>query len=99
MDFYSHPEFLLTDHLLEVARRASDYFFFTKYNDILKNIAYIIGITHDFGKFTTFFQKKLLDETYNPKYTDHSLISSLFTAYLIQNQYKFYFLKDLLTVF
>ncbi len=94
MDFYSHPEFLLTDHLLEVARRASDYFFFTKYNDILKNIAYIIGITHDFGKFTTFFQKKLLDETYNPKYTDHSLISSLFTAYLIQKNMEDFQLED-----
>ncbi len=94
MVFYSHPEFLLKDHLLEVARRTSDYFFFTKYNDILKNIAYIIGITHDFGKFTTFFQKKLLDETYNSKYSDHSLISSLFTAYLIQKKIEEFKIED-----
>ncbi len=83
MNFYSHPDTILKEHLKEVGLRAKNYFFFKKNLDELKFLAYFLGLTHDFGKYTSFFQKKLFDENYKSKYSDHSLISSLFSAYFV----------------
>lgn len=82
MEFYSHKDTLLKDHLKEVAKRSKNYFYF-KGGDDLKLISYYIGLSHDFGKYTTFFQKKLFDDSFKSKYSDHSLISSLFSYFLI----------------
>ncbi|MBC7195191.1 MAG: CRISPR-associated endonuclease Cas3'', partial [Caldisericia bacterium] len=83
MEFYSHKDTFLKDHLKEVAKRSKNYFYF-KGGDDLKLISYYIGLSHDFGKYTTFFQKKLFDDSFKSKYSDHSLISSLFSYFLIQ---------------
>ncbi len=83
MKFYSHPNTFLKDHLKEVGRRSKEYFFFENNLEILKILSYYIGLTHDFGKYTTFFQFKLIDYKFNSKYSDHSLISSLFSSYFI----------------
>ncbi len=65
----SHPQKKLKDHLTNVAKRCKEivegtlsleYSFLSP--DIIKKVAYIIGFTHDFGKATSFFQKRLLGD-------------------------------------
>lgn len=59
MKFYSHPNKLLKEHLKEVSERSKVYFKYNFENDLIE-ISKVIGLTHDFGKFTTYFQKKLM---------------------------------------
>lgn len=80
--FYSHPNKLLKEHLKEVSERSKDYFKFN-FEDDFTDVSKIIGLTHDFGKYSTYFQKKLKDEETEKQYSDHSLISSLFTYYVL----------------
>lgn len=94
MKFYSHLEpdkILLKDHLQYVGNRSQRIINSKEFNEINKNIisdvSYLIGISHDFGKYTTFFQEKLkgLQDKNNPL-TYHGLISALF-AFEIVNEY------------
>ncbi|MEF3244794.1 MAG: CRISPR-associated endonuclease Cas3'' [Caldisericaceae bacterium] len=94
MEFYSHIEkvgsvvvskTLLKDHLREVGEKSSDYFFFTDQR-ILSNISYFVGLCHDFGKYTTFFQERLLGESKNSSLGDHSFISAIFTAWVFSKK-------------
>ncbi|MBS7631713.1 CRISPR-associated helicase Cas3', partial [Candidatus Bathyarchaeota archaeon] len=64
----------------------------------------LVGLSHDFGKATPFFQKYLFTEdTYEKNKlkalpeTKHSLLSSLFSFYLIRNNFM-YFDKDVSTL-
>jgi len=90
MEIYSHKNMLLKDHLLDVAKTSKslvenkDLDLSIISNGELPNIAYLIGISHDFGKFTSYFQKKLNNE--NSKYSNHSLISAIF-AYCLISKY------------
>jgi len=65
VDFRSHENKELTDHLYEVGGFIKREVEKTNFKDreILENIGYIIGISHDFGKYTTFFQDYLKKET------------------------------------
>jgi len=99
MNFYSHHETLLKDHLKEVGRRSKEYFYLEKNLETLKILSYYIGLTHDFGKYTTFFQNKLFDEKYQSKYSDHSLISSLFSSYYIYKNLNIFNLDDAIKKF
>lgn len=47
------------------------------------DIAYLIGLGHDLGKGTSFFQKRLQDPSYSKMETYHSELSALITADLI----------------
>lgn len=94
MEFYSHLEpdkILLKDHLQYVGDRSQRIINSKEFNGINKNIisdvSYLIGISHDFGKYTTFFQEKLkgLKDKNNPL-TYHGLISALF-AFEVVNEY------------
>ena len=64
MDFYSHLEpemILMRDHLLHVGTRSQRIINSKEINNIdkqvISDVSYLIGISHDFGKYTTFFQK------------------------------------------
>ena len=90
--FYSHlvlKKILLKDHLRYVGERARAIIESKSLNGIDKNIladiSYLIGISHDFGKYTTFFQEKLKHKHNNPL-SHHGLISALF-AFEIVNRY------------
>ena len=87
MEFFSHIDdgvkTYLKDHLKRVAERSREYFYFSQMEEDLKKISYIIGLTHDFGKYTTYFQKRLLGIEYGDKRANHSLISAIFTAYYL----------------
>lgn len=92
MVFYSHvdrdgkPQKELKQHLIEVAKDA-------KYNieeiplkdkKLLSEIAYLLGISHDFGKYTSFFQEHLLKKKDWGRKSHHSFISAVFSAWQVQ---------------
>ncbi len=49
-------------------------------NEIL-DIGRIVGLCHDFGKYTTYFQDYLLNKADNGHKKDHGFISALFSSY------------------
>ena len=92
MKFYSHvdmegkPQKELKDHLMGVAKdaKASIEEIPLKDKKLLAEIAYLIGISHDFGKYTSFFQDHLLKKKDWDRKSHHSFISALFAAWQIQ---------------
>lgn len=94
MEFYSHlePEKIpLKDHLQYVGNRSQRIINSKEFNKLNKNIifdvSYLIGISHDFGKYTTFFQEKLKGlKDKNDPLTYHGLISALF-VFEVVNEY------------
>lgn len=93
MDYYSHwnPQILLKDHLENVGKRSYQIIKSKQINNLNKNVladvSFLIGISHDFGKFTTFFQKKLkglIDK--NAPIANHGLLSALL-AFEVMEEY------------
>ncbi len=100
MDKYlSHPNKSLLEHLRNVGLNVRELILSKKLdikefidNNILADSAYIVGVCHDFGKLTSFFQNYILEKDEqikqklkNKSETHHSLISALFTYYVIQD--------------
>jgi CRISPR-associated endonuclease/helicase Cas3 len=85
MNFYSHKEILLKDHLKNVGNCAKSFIekLNLKYKD-LSEIGCIIGKSHDLGKYTSYFQQHLNGENIGNK-AHHSLLSAIFGAYIIKN--------------
>ncbi|AGB03157.1 CRISPR-associated helicase/endonuclease Cas3 [Methanoregula formicica] len=85
MNFFSHrhPDILLKDHLKTVGETERNILLEKRINNLdkqfLSDVAYLIGISHDFGKFTTFFQEYLEKKRRSEGLTHHGLISALFT--------------------
>ncbi|MFX0548657.1 CRISPR-associated helicase Cas3' [Hathewaya histolytica] len=78
MLFYSHPEKLMVDHLNEVNDNMKEFL-----KEEYKEESYIIAFCHDFGKYTTYFQKYLLEEHKKSSLkSNHGFISALFGAYI-----------------
>lgn len=84
-EFYSHlnPEIPLKDHLEKVSILCKEYA--AKANADLKVLmtAELIGKTHDFGKYTRFFQKRLRGESVPGDLSRHSRLSAIFASWLI----------------
>ncbi|RJS49028.1 MAG: hypothetical protein CIT03_04585 [Methanobacterium sp.] len=82
----SHPNKTLELHLNNVANFSKK----TVAEKNLKNtklyseIAFIIGLTHDFAKSTTYFQDYLIDHIKTEK-SQHGLLSSIFGYYCVKN--------------
>lgn len=85
---YSHKGKPLIDHLRNVGYLSREFIrcldLNIQHKYILEEIIYLIGISHDFAKATTFFQKKLNDEGYETEKADHSYLSSIFSYWLIK---------------
>ncbi|MEO0224416.1 MAG: CRISPR-associated helicase Cas3' [candidate division WOR-3 bacterium] len=83
MKFYSHPNKKLIEHLNEVGSWMKKIYKeqkeFIKL-DLNEKFFEIVGKSHDFGKYTTFFQNYLKNGQ-RSNLTKHSLISALFCAY------------------
>jgi len=95
----SHPDKLLIDHLRNVGNIASKTVADKSLNlvesDLLKDMAYIIGITHDFGKATKFFQNYITEKDEKKRRslrsietTHHGLLSAFFTYSLVREYLK-----------
>lgn len=97
-DLKSHPDTFLKDHLLNVGITCNNILTLKKLNldeyvdfEILKDISYLVGITHDFGKASSYFQKyinendklKMIGLKNKPE-THHGLLSSIFTYYVVK---------------
>ena len=97
--YLSHPDKLLFDHLLNVSENSYNLVQEKKLNigefislDVLSDVSYIIGVCHDFGKFTTYFQnyiketdeKKKLKLKNQPE-THHGFISAILSYFIVQD--------------
>ena len=91
----SHPEKLLVDHLRNVGMISREIVAGKVLNleeaDLLRDIAYLMGVTHDLGKATTFFQEYLAEEDEKRKRsmkardnTHHGLLSAFFTYAVVR---------------
>ncbi|PKP54595.1 MAG: CRISPR-associated helicase/endonuclease Cas3 [Candidatus Altiarchaeales archaeon HGW-Altiarchaeales-3] len=95
----SHPDKSLFDHLENVGNLSKESLESKKLNldefvdfETLKDISYLIGVTHDFGKATNYFQEymtekdeKVKRKLKNKPETHHAFLSSLFTYHVIKN--------------
>lgn len=85
-DVYSHPDKLLKDHLLNVAKNSCEMFMNMNIeNNILySNISFFIGLSHDFAKCTSFFQDHLLNNIHSYK-ARHSFLSAILCYHVLKN--------------
>lgn len=85
-DLMSHPNKKLENHLKNVADFSYDVFNFLEIEnkELFSNISFLIGLTHDFAKSTSFFQTYLSDYT-KKENTQHSFLSAIFTYYVVKN--------------
>ena len=79
----SHPDKLLKEHLENVGRLSKEILKSKTIccKEIFAEVAYMIGITHDFGKATTYFQN-WLENGRKTQYAQHGFLSSL-VGYLV----------------
>jgi len=105
---YSHQDKLLVDHLQKVGDLCRQNLSLKKLNldgyidfNILKDISYLVGVAHDFGKATTYFQEYLKEknepeklEMKNKAEVYHSFVSALFAYYVVR---EYLLAKDLLS--
>jgi len=83
----SHKGRLLQDHLLNVAIKTKEILNQAlpsdcQYREIILNTGYLIGLTHDLGKSTQYFQDHL-NEGEQGVLTHHSILSSMFTLHIV----------------
>jgi CRISPR-associated endonuclease/helicase Cas3 len=87
----SHNNKLLFNHLKNVASLSKEIIMSKRINDVdlnnLGKLSYLIGISHDFGKSTSFFQNKL-NNNEKTENAQHSFISSLFGYFLTKKLLK-----------
>ena len=82
----SHPNRLLKDHLENVGRLSKEILESKTidHKEIFAEIVYLVGITHDFGKATTYFQTWLENEK-RSQYAQHGFLSSLVGYLVVRN--------------
>jgi len=91
----SHPDKRLVDHLRRVGqlsrKTVADKSLNIDDKDILTDAAYLIGVTHDLGKATSFFQEYIIEKDEMKKRslkakenTHHGLLSAFFTYAVIK---------------
>ena len=82
----SHPDKFLEDHLKNVADFSKSSFSLLNFNNnvLFSEIGYIIGLTHDFAKSTSFFQDYIVNGKSNEN-KSHSYLSAVFTYYAVKS--------------
>ncbi|MCK4643614.1 CRISPR-associated helicase Cas3' [bacterium] len=98
-DLKSHPDKSLFTHLKNVGDLSKKIVKSKKLNldefinsETLQEISYLIGITHDFGKSTKYFQQYITEKDEvervklkNRPETHHAFLSSIFTYYTVKD--------------
>lgn len=86
-EFKSHPFRKLKEHLESVSKHAVKILESQGVNDkLLLRAAELIGKTHDFAKYTRYFQQKIEERErrkYNPLLYSHAPLSALFGAWTV----------------
>ena len=82
----SHPNKLLETHLINVADFCKKTVLQKEINnkELYSDFAFLIGLSHDFAKSTSYFQKYLVNHERTEK-ARHGLLSSIFSYYCIKN--------------
>ena len=91
----SHPDKRLVDHLRRVGqlsrKTVKDKSLNIDEKDLLTDVAYLMGVTHDLGKATSFFQEYIIEKDEKKKRslkakenTHHGLLSAFFTYAVIK---------------
>jgi len=85
-DVYSHPNKKLDTHLLNVANNSKNIFkdLCIENNNFYANISFLIGLSHDFAKCTSFFQEYLFNHKVSEK-AYHGFLSAIFGYYVVDN--------------
>ena len=85
----SHPDRLLKSHLENVGKLSKEIISskHIENKEVYSEIAYLIGIAHDFGKATRAFQK-MMEGGEKTKYANHGFLSSLFGYYIVKSYLK-----------
>ena len=85
----SHPQKLLKTHLTNVATFSRETILNKeiKNKELYSNISFLIGMSHDFAKSTTYFQNYLEDHVKTEK-ARHGLLSSIFCYYCVKSYLK-----------
>jgi CRISPR-associated endonuclease/helicase Cas3 len=105
---YSHPNKLLENHLLSVGKLSQEILSSKRFNldsyiekCVIQDISYLIGVTHDSGKASFYFQDYIREKDEEKKQklknkpeTHHACLSAIFTYYTVS---KYLSDKDLLT--
>jgi CRISPR-associated endonuclease/helicase Cas3 len=87
--YESHPGKLLREHLKEVAEgaRARLDHPALRRQALLREVAWLIGLSHDIGKYTSYFQAHLHEEVRFPQGLErHAFPSAVFAAWLLQRR-------------
>ncbi len=100
-NFFSHPGKPLYEHLKNTAETARYVIENKELNlpeyltrETLEDVAYIIGASHDFGKFSEYFQNYLMASDEEKKYlrnkpeTHHGFISAVFALVAVEEYLK-----------
>lgn len=84
MPYESHPGRPLKRHLAEVAEEAKSYLDHPalRHTELLRGAAYLVGLAHDLGKYTPFFQAHLKEGRDFNGLERHSFLSALLAAWL-----------------
>ncbi len=100
-EFFSHPNKELKEHLNSVAKLMEINFGKIVYTEVIEkfkehfiNIIKISGISHDFAKYTGYFQKYLGNNNNKDELSNHGLLSALFSFFLVDKYLYFNSLKE-----
>lgn len=85
MGYYAHKDgqrrYRLSPHLALVAARAGRQVSEASGREGLHPVAVIVGLAHDFGKYTSYFQNYLITGVSN-NYKEHAFLSALWAVHL-----------------
>jgi CRISPR-associated endonuclease/helicase Cas3 len=83
-EFYSHIDRLLKDHLKNVGKEAGRMLDHPALpaRILLSKAAYFTGLSHDLGKFTSYFQRHLNGERVESKMSNHAFVSAVMGGYI-----------------
>ncbi len=92
-DLLSHPDRLLADHLRDVGMNARSAVVRLSFEgelfdkSVLSTLGYVVGICHDFGKATKWFQEYIRNPQggHKDNHAYHASISAFFTYYVASN--------------
>ena len=85
----SHPNKFLEDHLKNVANFSKSSFNSLNFenNELFAEISYIIGLSHDFAKSTSFFQNYIITGKSNEN-KSHGFLSAIFAYFTVDHYLK-----------
>ncbi len=87
--YQSHPGLLLREHLQSVAEGAKFRLDHPalRHRELLSEVAYLLGLAHDIGKYTSYFQAYLHQgHRFEGGLEHHAFLSAVFAAWLVSNR-------------